>query len=224
MVSLHGRDFVTLTLHDPAGTMGFPGALDVTCTYRLKIPGTLSIELTATCEEPTVCNLTQHSYFNLDGADTALGHEISIAADFYLPTNDKQIPTGEIRSVEGTVFDLRHPTPMRRTEDGEQVLYDHNFCLSPERRAKRKVALAYSPASDITLEVHTTEPGVQFYSAFKLNVPVPGLDGRHYGPFAGFCLETQIWPDAVNHPDFPYAILRPGETLRQETDYIFKKG
>ena len=105
-----------------------------------------------------------------------------------------------------------------------QVLYDHNFCLSPERRAKRRVARAYSPASDIALEVHTTEPGVQFYSAFKLDVPVPGLDGRHYGPFAGFCLETQIWPDAVNHPDFPHAILRPGETLRQKTDYIFKKG
>ncbi|MBO0127508.1 MULTISPECIES: aldose epimerase family protein [Agrobacterium] len=224
MLMEHGESHAVLQIIDPDGRAGYPGNCTVTATYTIRDGGVLSVVYETVSDKPTIANVCQHSYFNLDGAETALGHEISIAADYYLPTNEQQIPTGEIRSVDGTVFDLRQPTPMRRKENGEQVLYDHNFCLSPERRAKRKIARAYSPASDIALEVHTTEPGVQFYSAFKLNVPVPGLDGRHYGPFAGFCLETQIWPDAVNHADFPHAILRPGETLRQETDYIFTKG
>ena len=112
---------------------------------------------------------------------------------------------------------------MKRFDGSEQALYDHNFCLSTERTAKRSVALARSLNSGVSLEVRTTEPGVQFYAGFKLDVPVPGLDGRKYGPFAGFCLETQIWPDAINHEGFPDAVLRPGEVLRQETDYIFSK-
>jgi aldose 1-epimerase len=108
-------------------------------------------------------------------------------------------------------------------ENGEQMLFDHNFCLSNERVAKRPVAQARSKDSGVSLLVLTTEPGVQFYAAFKVDVAVPGLEGRRYGPFSGFCLETQIWPDAVNQPGFPEAILRPGEVLRQETDYVFSK-
>ncbi|WP_284777274.1 aldose epimerase family protein [Agrobacterium sp. lyk4-40-TYG-31] len=224
MIMEHGPSHVVLQIVDPDGRAGYPGNCTVRATYTIREGGVLSVAYETTTDAQTIANICQHSYFNLDGAETALGHEIEIAADHYLPTTEQQIPTGEIRPVDGTVFDLRTSTPMRREENGQQVSYDHNFCLSPQRVAKRKVARVYAPASNVTLDVHTTEPGVQFYSAFKLNVAVPGLDGRHYGPFAGFCLETQIWPDAVNHKGFPDAVLRPGETLRQETDYIFKKG
>ncbi|MBB3946389.1 aldose 1-epimerase [Rhizobium skierniewicense] len=220
----HGPDHVVLQIVDPDGRAGYPGNCTVTATYTIREGGVLSMVYETTTDKPTIANICQHSYFNLDGAQTTLGHEIEIAADHYLPTTDRQIPTGEIRPVDGTVFDLRRPVPVEREENGEQVTYDHNFCLSSERVAKRRVARVTAPASKVSLEVHTTEPGVQFYSAFKLNTGAPGLEGRRYGPFAGLCLETQIWPDAVNHDGFPKAILRPGETLRQETDYIFTKG
>ncbi|MDI6837390.1 MAG: galactose-1-epimerase, partial [Rhizobiaceae bacterium] len=152
-----------------------------------------------------------------------LGHDLMLAADAYLPVDDRLIPTGEIRPVDGTPFDFRTMSPMDRLLEGERVLYDHNFCLSRSRVEKRTVAIARSVTSGVAMEVRTTEPGVQFYAGTKLNVPVAGLEGRRYGPFAGFCLETQTWPDAVNHSNFPNAILRPGEVLRQETDYVFSK-
>ena len=224
LIMEHGPSHVVLQIIDPAGRAGYPGNCTITATYTVREGGVLSVLYETTTDQPTIANICQHSYFNLDGAETALGHEIEIAADHYLPTDERQIPTGEVRSVDGTAFDLRQNTPMKREENGEQVLYDHNFCLSAERVAKRKVARVYAPASGVSLEVHTTEPGVQLYTGFKLNTAVPGHDGRHYGPFAGFCLETQIWPDAINHDNFPNAVLRPGETLRQETDYIFSKG
>lgn len=182
MLMEHGESHAVLQIIDPDGRAGYPGNCTVTATYTIRDGGVLSVVYETVSDKPTIANVCQHSYFNLDGAETALGHEISIAADYYLPTNEQQIPSGEIRSVDGTVFDLRQPTPMRRKENGEQVLYDHNFCLSPERRAKRKIARAYSPASDIALEVHTTEPGVQFYSAFKLNVPVPASTAATMAP------------------------------------------
>jgi aldose 1-epimerase len=219
----HSENRVVLKIIDPDGRAGYPGNCTITATYTIEDAGVLSVVYETTTDQATIANICQHSYFNLDGADTALGHDIMIAADHYLPTDERQIPTGEIRPVDGTGFDLRQEGSMKREVDGEQVLYDHNFCLSRQREAKRKVARAYAPASGISMEVRTSEPGVQFYSAFKLNTQVPGLDGRKYGPFAGFCLETQIWPDAVNHADFPEAVLYPGETLRQETDYIFSK-
>lgn len=215
---------VTLRIVDPAGRAGYPGNCTVTCTYRLHAPATLSVTYEATTDAPTIANLCQHSYFNLDGESDALGHEISIAADHYLPVDERLIPLGEIRPAAGTPFDLRTLTPMRRQTEAGGVAFDHNFCLAKERRAKTPVALARSNRSGVALEVHTTEPGVQLYTGSMINVAVPGLEGRRYGPFAGFCLETQVWPDAVNHQGFPQAVLRPGETLRQETDYIFTKG
>lgn len=215
---------VTLRIVDPAGRAGYPGNCTVTCTYRLQDPGTLSVVYETTTDAPTIANLCQHSYFNLDGDADALGHEISIAADRYLPVDERLIPLGETRPVEGTPFDLRKMTPMRRQTEAGGVAYDHNFCLAEERRAKTPVALARSNRSGVALEVRTTEPGVQLYTGSMVSVPVPGLEGRRYGAFAGFCLETQIWPDAVNHEGFPNAVLRPGEILRQETDYIFTKG
>jgi len=219
----HDADRVVLKIVDPDGRGGYPGNCTIQATYWVHGNGEFSVTYESTSDQPTIANVCQHAYFNLDGRDDALGHDIMIAADGYLVTNELQIPTGEVRPVAGTVFDFREMSPMKRFDGSEQALYDHNFCLSTERTAKRSVALARSLNSGVSLEVRTTEPGVQFYAGFKLDVPVPGLDGRKYGPFAGFCLETQIWPDAINHEGFPDAVLRPGEVLRQETDYIFSK-
>ena len=216
-------DKVVLQIVDPDGRAGYPGNCTVTATYHLKADGVLNVVYESTADQPTPCNICQHTYFNLDGREDALGHDIMIAADEITVVDDRQCPTGELMPVDGTGFDLREMGPMERRENGEQVLFDHNFCLSGERVAKRSVALARSVNSGVSLEVRTTEPGVQFYAGFKLDVAVPGHQGRRYGPFAGFCLETQIWPDAINHPHFPNAVLRPGEVLRQETDYVFSK-
>ncbi|WP_455269828.1 aldose epimerase family protein [Rhizobium herbae] len=212
---------VVLQIVDPDGRAGYPGNCTITCTYTVSDGGVLNVLYESTTDHATICNVCQHSYFNLDGTADALSHDAMIAANSYLPTNDLQVPTGEIRSVEGTAFDLRTMTPMRRQMEGDKIGYDHNFCLSQTRGPKQSVALVRSINSGISLEVRTTEPGVQFYTGFKMDVTVPGLEGRRYGPFAGFCLETQIWPDAINHANFPQAVLRPGETLRQETDYVF---
>ena len=218
-----GGDFVTLTVTDPAGRAGYPGTATIACTYRLAGEGALSVIYEATVDAPTPVNLCQHSYFILDGGADALGHDIRLAAEHYLPVDENLIPTGEARPVAGTPFDLRDWTPLSRQKEAGGVAFDHNFCLSPERRAKQRAVEVRSPLSGVSLEVLTTEPGVQLYTGAKVNPPVPGLEGRRYGAFAGFCLETQIWPDAVNHGHFPKAVLRPGETLRQETDYVFRK-
>ncbi|MFP5077480.1 aldose epimerase family protein [Rhizobium sp. YIM 134829] len=222
-LAVQSEDSLTLTITDPDGRAGYPGNCEISCTYRLSGEGVLTVSYTAETDLPTIANLCQHSYFNLDGGASALNHDIMIAADHYLPTDERQVPTGEVASVEGTVFDLREMTSMKRQTEGDKVLYDHNFCLSRERQVKRSVAFVRSVDSGVSLEVRTTEPGIQFYSGWKLNVPVPGLEDRPYAAFAGFCLETQTWPDSINHEGFPKAILRPGEVLRQETDYVFMR-
>ena len=224
-VLLHGDDFVTFALHDPAGAMGFPGALDVTCTYRMKIPGTLSVELSATSDEPTLCNLAHHSYFNLDdgGSGDILDHRLMLGAEAYLPVDEELIPTGVVKPVDGTAFDFRRARTIRLEQEGEQVLYDHNFCLAAARGPLRRAAWAQGFSSGVEMEVWTTEPGVQFYAGAKVGPPVPGHGGRIYQPYAGFALEPQIWPDSPNRPYFPQAVLWPGEVYRQVTEYRFSK-
>lgn len=214
---------VVLQIVDPDGQAGYPGNCTITCTYTLKPSGVLNVVYESTSDRATICNICQHSYFNLDGAETALDHEIKIDADSYLETDEVGVPTGEVRSVANTVFDLRQLTSMRRQLEGERIAYDNTFCLSTQRGEKRSIATARSRASGVVLEVATTEPGVVFYTGSKLNIPVPGLENRSYQPFAGFCLETQAWPDACNHPNFPDITLRAQHVLRQETDYIFSK-
>jgi aldose 1-epimerase len=221
----HAIDKVVLRITDPDGRAGYPGNCTVTATYELKEDGVLAVRYETVTDQPTLANICQHSYFNLDGRDDALGHDIMIAADALVEVDEKQLPTGNLMSVAGTAYDLREMGPMKRMDGGSQVLFDHNYCLSEERAPKRAVALVRSIYSGVSMEVRTTEPGIQFYAGFKIPdpLPVPGLDGRRYGRFAGFCLETQIWPDAINHANFPNVVLRPGETLVQETDYVFSK-
>lgn len=220
----HAPDRVVLQVTDRDGRAGYPGNCTVTATYQLKEEGVLSVIFESVTDKATLANICQHSYFNLDGRDTIHDHDIMIAADQIVAVDDKQLPTGELTPVAGTPYDLRDMGPMRRFDGDNQILFDHNYCLSQDRTQKRSVALVRSIHSGVSMEVLTTEPGVQLYGGFKLKeLPVPGLEGRKYGPFAGLCLETQIWPDAINHQGFPNVVLRPGETLRQGTDYVFSK-
>jgi len=223
-VSLHGRDFVTLSLHDPDGAMGFPGALEVTCTYRLKIPGTLSVELTATTDEPTPCNLTQHSYFNLDngGAGDILGHRLMLNGSAYLPVDGDMIPTGVVQPVDGTPFDFRQARPLRADPAAEPFPYDSNFCLAASRGSLRQAAWVQGAVSGVEMEVWTTEPGLQLYVGQHVAPPVLGLEGIAYKAFSGLCLEPQVWPDAPNRPYFPQATLLPGEAYHHVTEYRFR--
>lgn len=223
-VALHGRDYVTLSLHATDGEMGFPGAIDITCTYRLKIPGTLSIEFVATADEPTLCNLAHHSYFNLDdgGSGDILDHRLMLNASAYLPVDDEMIPTGLVQPVDGTPFDFRFAREIRMEIEGEQLPYDHNFCLTAARGPLHQAAWVQGAASGVEMEVWTTEPGVQFYAGHKVARDAIGHDGRRYRAHAGFCLEPQVWPDSPNRPYFPQAILWPGEIYRQTTEYRFR--
>ena len=221
-----GSDFVTLSLHDPDGTMGFPGTVEARCTYRLQAPGTLSVLFEATTDRPTLCNLAQHSYFNLDdgGTSEVLDHRLRIAADAYLPVDAGLIPTGEIASVEGTPFDFRANRPIRHNGADGQLRYDHNFCLAAARETLRPVAWLAGARSGVAMEVATTEPGLQFYAGHYTTPVSPGLGGRRYDAFSAVCMEAQTWPDSPNHPAFPQAVLRPGETYRQETEFRFSQG
>jgi aldose 1-epimerase len=215
-------DSATFALTDRDGEMGFPGTCELQVTYACRAPGILAIEMTATTDRPTLVNLAHHSYFNLDGTPDTRDHELQISADAYLPVDDELIPTGEERPVAGTDFDFRKLRPIRRETGGEQVVYDHNFCLSRQRVAPRQVAVAQSRRSGVAMTVTTGEPGLQFYAGHKLATPVAGLTGTPYGAFGGFCLEAQVWPDSP-HKHFPQAILRPGETYRQVTAYAFSR-
>ena len=216
-----GADFVRLTLADRNGEMGFPGNLDIECLYALE-DGALKVGLTARTDTPTLCNLAHHSYFNLDdgGMGNVLGHRLTIDGDRYVPVDGEWIPTGGTLDVAGTPFDFRGMREIAWQEDGSQFVYDHNWCFAAGHRPLTKAVRLEGARSGVAMEVWTTEPGVQFYAGHKLAVD-GGLGGRSYGAFAGLCLEPQIWPDAPNNADFPQAVLRPGETYEQATEYRF---
>ena len=218
----HDKASVLLKYVSPDGEEGYPGAVEVLCRYTLTGSGALRVKFTAATDKTTVLNVTQHSYFNLQGGRTILDHTLEIAADTYLPVDDAFIPTGDIRKVEWTPYDFRDGRKLRRKPGEEGVVFDHNFCLATNSRPQVEFAAALEDeAGDCRMEVWTTERGLQLYDGYKLNVPVSGLSGANYSAYAGLCLETQNWPNSVNEPGFPDALLRPGETYSHVTEFRF---
>ncbi len=224
----NGRHGIRFSYVSPDGDGGYPGELTVHMTYVIERDHRLTIDYLATTTAPTPVNLTHHSYFNLAGSDdTVLGHEVMIAADAFTPVDSELIPTGEIRDVTGTPFDFREPVAIgeRITEENEQIAYgggyDHNFVLRGRDDGLRHAATVRDPASGWSMDLLTTEPGLQFYSGNFLDGSQVGKRGRVYQRHAGFCLEPQHYPDSPNRPEFPSTILRPGQTYRSQTVFRF---
>jgi aldose 1-epimerase len=211
------------------GEEGYPGNLAVQVTYTLTDDDELRIDYTAATDEPTIVNLTNHTYFNLadGGAGDVLGHELMIDADAFIPVDETQIPTGELRPVASTPMDFRELTPIgaRIDQDDEQLRrglgYDHNWVLNNSNGTLALAARVQEPVTGRAMAVYTTEPGIQFYSGNFLDGTVTGKGGNVYRKRHGLCLETQHFPDSPNHPHFPSTVLRPGETYQTTTVYAF---
>ena len=215
---------VKFTYTSRDGEEGYPGSVQATVVYTLTNDDEMRIDYTATASKPTPINLTNHCYWNLGGAGagTILNHRLMLAADKYLPVDATLIPTGELAAVRGTPFDFTQPKTIgMRIEQvtGDPPGYDHCFVLRSQDGSLALAAVASHPESGRVLEIHTTQPGIQFYTGNF-------LDGKAAnGGFLrneGFCLETQHYPDSPNRPSFPTAILRPGETYQQTTVHKFK--
>jgi len=228
---IKGRDYVGLQLNytSPDGEEGFPGKLDVIVTYKLTNDNAIEIDYQAVTDKPTICNLTNHSYFNLSGHDSGdiLDHEVMIEADYFTPVNNTLIPTGEIITVKGTPFDFTEAKPIgARIEENDEQLkigsgYDHNFVLNKNPGEWALAARVVDPKSGRSLEVWTEEPGVQLYVGNFLDGTKIGKNKSVYHHRNGFCLETQRFPDSPNHPHFPTTRLNPGETYKTKTVYKF---
>ena len=215
---------VTLRLHSADGDQGFPGNADITVTYALEAEGVLHITYDGVCDADTVFNMTNHSYFNLAGqanVDKAMDQILMMPAAAYTVADAQSIPTGEMRSVEGTPMDFRTPKAIGRdiNKDYEALKlqggYDHNYEV-----VTNPCAVLQDPASGRTMSVVTDMPGIQFYAGNFLGKDV-GKGGVLYTKRSGICLETQYYPDAVNRPEWAQPIFKAGERYHSETKYIF---
>lgn len=227
-----GKAGVVLTYRAADGENGYPGALDVTATYTLDNQGALRIDYEAATDRPTVVNLTNHAYFNLSGdaARDVLDHRLTVAADSYTPGDDALVPTGEVAPVAGGPLDLRRPARIGdRVGKGHREMQfsrdglDHNFMLRPARHGGMPVFAARleDPQSGRRLDVLTTEPGIQVYTANHWNGTLRAASGAMLRKHHGVALETQHVPDSPNKPQFPSTVLRPGETFRSTTIFGF---
>ncbi|MGE5604813.1 MAG: aldose epimerase family protein [Bacteroidota bacterium] len=214
---------VRLTYFSKDGEEGYPGNLRTTVTYLLNDQNELTIAYQATTDQPTVINLTNHAYFNLtgEGSGNILDHEALINADRYAAVSADLIPTGELVSVKGTAMDFSTPKKIGIEIDQVKGGYDHNYVLNKTNNELSLAAKVFEPKSGRTLEVFTTEPGVQFYTGNFLDGTLIGKAGKPYGKHAGFCLETQHFPDSPNQPEFPSTLLNPGDIYQQMTIYKF---
>jgi aldose 1-epimerase len=220
---------VTLSLISHDGDEGYPGRLAVRVTYELSDADAVTIAYDATTDKPTPINLTHHSYFNLhgEGVGDVLDHELVVHADTYTPLREGLIPTGDIEAVAGTPLDFRAPTPIGlRIDLAHPQLeyaggYDHNYVLDGPSGQLRSVAMLADPASGRTLEVATTEPGLQVYTGNFLDGTIASKSGGRYAHRGGVCLEPQHFPDSPNQPQFPDTIVRPGRPFSSRTVLTF---
>jgi len=203
----HSGNRLALRYHSRHGEEGYPGNLDVRVTYALE-GSTLRIDYEATCDRPTVVNLTNHSYFNLAGRGTIHEHVLRIAASRYLPVDDSRIPTGEMAAVAGTAFDFHRPKALR------DPMFDHTFVLDGDVEVTE-------PSSGRILRISTSQPGIQLYTGNLLDGTLTGKGGQRYVRHAGLCLEPQHYPDGPNRPAFPSTVLRPGTPYRHWAAYWF---
>jgi len=223
---------VTFQLISPDGDEGYPGTMTVYATYRLDNANRLAVEYSATCDAPTIVNLTNHAYWNLCGegsGHSALDHQLTIHASHFLPVDANLIPTGEIREVDGSPFDFRLPRrigdEVRNARDRQIAAgrgYDHNWVLDGRRSLEsRRIALLDDPHSGRRMTLFSTEPGLQFYSGNFLDGTTKGKAGHFYRMGDAIALEPQNFPDAPNQPQFPSCRLEPGETYRHAIAWQF---
>jgi aldose 1-epimerase len=213
---------VRFTLKSADGDEGYPGSLEVVSSYTWNDQNELVLRYSATTDAPTYVNLTNHAYFNLAGIGSGkvLEHEVTLAADYVLDVDEGLIPTGRLNEVAGSVLDFRAPRKLGQSIDQLPATkgYDHCFVVRERPGTRRLAAKVYDPASGRTMEVETTQPGIQLYTGNHLQGIESSAGAAKHD---GFCLETQHYPDSPNKPEFPTTLLKPGETLREETCYRF---